>query len=202
MKIKLFTLVFFIPSIFTPVLSQTVNEFIVNVNNERIIFKSGMSKPDIENLLGTNYIEQPDKEINCERWIYYKITDEKKNVKIRFKNELLQNVMLLQDTIVPVEQDTVTSTGMIIKRPLVTKSGKESPCCEDYYLKTANEELFIKLSESKIPVDSLSKYIDKPVILKYLTRNGEWDSNEKQLTQNRIQSRIGKYIIVLELNEN
>jgi hypothetical protein len=96
MKIKLFTLTLFLVSIFTTVLFQTANEFIVNVDNKSILLKNGMSKLEVKNLLGSNYVEQPDKEVNCERWIYDQITTEKKSVRIRFKNELLHNVITFQ----------------------------------------------------------------------------------------------------------
>ena len=93
MKQRLFFLaLFFTLTISTMIVSQTANEFIVNVNNKSISLKEGMTKHEVKNLLGENYLEQIDKEINCERWIYLQKTDEKKNIKIRFKNELLQNV--------------------------------------------------------------------------------------------------------------
>ena len=100
-----------------------------------------------------------------------------------------------QHSVAQTKSDTVISTGSISIKNFINKAGKENPDITDWFFKTDNENYFIKLSEGKITPVTCGKFLDKPVKLKYIIKNGEWDSNGKE----KEQSRIGKYIVVLEL---
>lgn len=105
-----------------------------------------------------------------------------------------------QDVTKPAKSDTLTTIGMIHKKPFIDKMGREYPDNMYYWFKTDKDDYFIKLYESKVISDSLNNYTGKLIKLKYIIKNGEWDSNGKELIP--VQSRVGQYIVVLKINED
>ena len=104
-----------------------------------------------------------------------------------------------QDKTKTINTDTLTSVGIIHKKPFVDKIGNEHPEHLDYWFKSNNDHFFIKIDKTKIITDSLDKYVNKPIQLKYIfIKWGEWDSSGKERIP--VQSRVGSYIIVLKAN--
>jgi len=93
------------------------------------------------------------------------------------------------------KEDTLILKGRLVEVPFVNKGGRKFNFSELFF-KTAEEQYFIKLRDGKVLRKDLEKYLDKNIQLKVILREGTWDTSAGDPPA---QSRIGKYLVVLEI---
>jgi hypothetical protein len=89
--------------------------------------------------------------------------------------------------------DTTAVIAKVIRQPMVNKAGRVLEGGE-YYLVYDGDERFIKFTESSIDPSDLEPYLDKTIEFRLIEREGLWDTDNPN-----VQSRIGKYVAVLEI---
>jgi hypothetical protein len=110
---------------------------------------------------------------------------------------LLSNTYSLGHTIMnELDNDTLILKGKIIKNTFKNKANREYKNITELYIKTEKETYFIKFRDGKVLRKDLEKYVDKDVQLKVILREGTWDTSAGDPPA---QSRIGKYLVVLEI---
>ncbi|MCC7331117.1 MAG: hypothetical protein IT232_00790 [Flavobacteriales bacterium] len=70
---------------------------------------------------------------------------------------------------------------------------------KEYYIEINNEYYFVKFSEGFVKENTLSKYIDKEIIIKGEIKNGKWEDGTSGSIANKtiaVQPRIGKYVTI------
>lgn len=83
--------------------------------------------------------------------------------------------------------------GTIIEKKFVNKAGKKLDFGE-LYLRTANQDYFIKLSECPMEKDDLLMLIGEKCKFKVAFKEGLWDTDDPN-----VQSRIGEYVTILAI---
>lgn len=81
------------------------------------------------------------------------------------------------------------------------KKGKINNDIQEYYLRCSADDYFIKFCECKVSKDDIiahfnSQKLINPIAVKAKILSGEWDSCD---TTERVQSRTGKYVQILEI---
>lgn len=89
-----------------------------------------------------------------------------------------------------------TVTGEILREPFVNKKQDTIEGQHDWYLKTEDKKLFIKVCASQVDEQSLDQYTDLKVQATIVKKEGLWDDNCQSKS---VQSREGTYIEVHSL---
>ena len=89
----------------------------------------------------------------------------------------------------------------IILKAYENKNGKIIREVQEYYLRCSADDYFIKFCECKVSKDDIiahfnSQKLINPIAVKAKILSGEWDSCD---TTERVQSRTGKYVQILEI---
>ncbi|MFL5730268.1 MAG: hypothetical protein ACJ75J_12350 [Cytophagaceae bacterium] len=92
-------------------------------------------------------------------------------------------------------EDTLLK-GQIVKKAFINKANREIKGVSDLFFETGKKNYFIKLSGGNVSRKDLEKFLNKQVQLKVMLLNGTWDTSPEHP---EVQSRIGEYIIVLEI---
>lgn len=95
--------------------------------------------------------------------------------------------------------DTLFMDAVLVKKQFVNKGGKEIKEVFDLYLVNEDIETFVKISGGNYKTKDLEKFIGKKMFYAVEIRNGNWDSQDGDY---EIQSRIGKYCVILKVSEN
>ena len=93
------------------------------------------------------------------------------------------------------ENDSSSLSGIVIEKAFVNIKGKVQNK-QELYLRCSIQDYYIKFCESKIEQKELVKYLNKSVRVKAIIKDGEWDVCD---VDQPAQSRIGQYIVILEL---
>lgn len=104
-----------------------------------------------------------------------------------------------QKNILIENQDTIVKMGKLLKEPAETKKGK-SLYVNDYFFQTNDVKYFVLTRDNTVLCDSLDKYIDGDVLVKYVIKSGNWDFSSFDIN-NPTQSRIGQYIVIHTLKK-
>ena len=96
----------------------------------------------------------------------------------------------------PMDGPPMEMSGKLVYKPFINKGGREIPGVGDYFLDAGKESWFIRLDNSKVKEDELKPLLDQKVKLEVSQREGLWDTDDPN-----VQSRIGKYIVVLRILE-
>lgn len=94
-------------------------------------------------------------------------------------------------------------TAPIVKKQFVNKAGRTTDHTE-YYIQQSIQDYFIKFCESNVSEDELKERLNriqgdiKTVRLSVEIREGAWDLCDDGL---EAQSRIGQYMVILEILE-
>ena len=91
--------------------------------------------------------------------------------------------------------------GEIVLKAYENKNGKINREVQEYYLRCSADDYFIKFCECKVSKEDIIAYyhVQKqiyPIAVKAKILTGEWDSCD---TTERVQSRTGKYVQILEI---
>lgn len=89
-----------------------------------------------------------------------------------------------------------TLTGEFIKEPFENKAGKIIKDVYDYFLQVQGIKYFIKLRNNTVKKDEIDKVLGKKVKVSFSVDEGLWDADD-----NTHQSRIGKYVRIIEIKE-
>lgn len=89
----------------------------------------------------------------------------------------------------------------IILKAYENKNGKISREVQEYYLRCSADDYFIKFCECKVSKEDIIAHyhpqkLINPIAVKAKILTGEWDSCD---TTERVQSRTGKYVQILEI---
>lgn len=95
--------------------------------------------------------------------------------------------------------DTLYIDGVLIKKQFVNKGGIAVNEVFDLYLVNENIETFVKISEGNYKTKDLEKYIGKQMFYAVEMKEGNWDPQDGK---HKIQSRGGKYCVILKISEN
>ncbi|MDX2360392.1 MAG: hypothetical protein QNK23_06275 [Crocinitomicaceae bacterium] len=85
----------------------------------------------------------------------------------------------------------------LIQKPLILTNGEVTETME-FYLRCSAADHFIKLCESTVTEEDLIKYLDQGLPAELEIREGAWDICEDDPKE--MQSRVGTYVIILELD--
>jgi hypothetical protein len=121
---------------------------------------------------------------------------------MRFLNLLLVFVILSgcsSTTAINENKGQIDPNSEIVEAKLIqlkmrNKAGKELPGAGDFYLILNEDEVFIKLMESKVTNNQLTPLINKKSTFRIIHRDGLWDTDDPM-----VQSRIGPYVVILEI---
>lgn len=95
--------------------------------------------------------------------------------------------------------DTLFMDGVLIKKQFVNKGGRAIKDVFDLYLVNENIETFVKVSGGNYKTKDLEKYLGKQMLYAVEMRDGNWDTQDGN---HEMQSRIGKYCVILKISEN
>jgi len=126
------------------------------------------------------------------------------NSRIHFYITFLFSIFILfiasceaqnEDNLNNLEDSVKIYTGVIVKENFVDKGGRVYDDAVDYYFKTDEGEVFIKIAAGNVSRDEIRKNLDKKVKVKgkhiYF---GLWDTDDPN-----VQSRVGDYFIFYEI---
>lgn len=99
-------------------------------------------------------------------------------------------------------KNKMITSGLIVEKEFVNKIGK-SAGFKEMYFRLSVQDYFIKFCESKVSKEELKEYLekhstqsilgDKSITLEVEVVEGAWDICDYS---ERVQSRIGKYVII------
>jgi hypothetical protein len=92
--------------------------------------------------------------------------------------------------------ESFTLKGKIIKEQFVNKAGRIIQDIYDYFYVIQGEKYFIKLSDCSVNKETITENIGKEISSTIVFHNGLWDADD-----NTYQSRVGKYITILNIND-
>ncbi|MES2838466.1 MAG: hypothetical protein V4667_13140 [Bacteroidota bacterium] len=95
--------------------------------------------------------------------------------------------------------DTLFMDGVLVKKQFVNKAGRQINEVFDLYLVNENIETFVKISGGNYKTKDLEKYLGKQMLYAVEMRDGNWDTQDGN---HEMQSRIGKYCVILKISEN
>ncbi len=118
------------------------------------------------------------------------------------QNSTLSDMINIRDSIklyydsvmVVTPADTLTLEGIFIKEQFVNKAGREIPGVFDWFFETNGKKYFVKIRAEDVTTEKLEIYKNELLHVRGLIREGLWDTDD-----NNIQSRVGKYIVILQL---
>lgn len=86
--------------------------------------------------------------------------------------------------------------GQLISLPFINKRGQIVAGQESWFLKTEEQQYFIKISAGKLSKELLFNYWDKIIVVEGYISYGLWDTDDPM-----VQSRIGEYIVLMSILE-
>ena len=93
-----------------------------------------------------------------------------------------------------VATDGKTMSGKVIKQDFLNKAGRKIDGVYDLFYKSGEKKYFIKTNECKVSQREILDVVNKPIKIKYKIKEGLWDADDPN-----VQSRIGEYIVILEI---
>lgn len=95
--------------------------------------------------------------------------------------------------------DTLYMTATLVKKQFENKGGKISQTYFEFYLVNENIETFVKINGGNYKSKELEKYIGKEMMYAINVKEGYWDTDN---TNEMVQSRTGKYFVILKISAN
>ena len=95
-----------------------------------------------------------------------------------------------------VYHDTIEMIGKIVKEKFI--HGKVVEGIYDYFFESAGKKYFIKEYGSTYTKEILDKWVDIPVWLEAVVKDGLWDTTDDPAMQ---QSRVGEYITIFYIEK-
>lgn len=109
------------------------------------------------------------------------------------------SAQVAKQKVVTQSMDTLYMSATLVKKQFVNKGGKISQTYFEYYLVNENIETFVKVNEGNYKSKDLEKYIGKEMMYAVDVKEGYWDTDD---TNEMVQSRTGKYFIILKISVN
>lgn len=116
--------------------------------------------------------------------------------KYKIYLEQQENGLSMNDKLTSNEQPIVELVGLVVYEAFVNKAGRLIEGVGDYFLEIDGKRFFIKFRSGKVLRTAIEAKLGQIIKAKGYLDKGLWDTDDPN-----VQSRVGEYVVLVELLE-